>query len=597
MKKPIDLKLLLLSLVCVPLVFNLVFVFVMMHLLESVDVSRSQHVHALNVGTLLGDYAAACLEGSTYAAFSRSRSEEDRRAWHGINRKIEAAKANVIHFVRNDDYVRTYLENFDMKYQRSRRKLAHSNRQMEAGLRQEAINERVSSFDANDETLRYMRPLLMRERELARIEEVEEKKKQELLQIVIIACALLSVSIAAMLMYFINKRIVDRSRHLAGLVGKIAAGADLGSRPEGADEFAKTETALYDMSVTLSQARERERSVFENAVAVIFQLSDELKVARINPACRSLWGYDEHALLGESILKVIVPPDMASARKFFAGCLDSSTEKTCEMRIKSADGVVLYAAISVSFSKTNKSLFCIAHDITEKKTIELQKEELLASVSHDVRTPMTSIQITLSLLERGSFGSVPESCRGKLEAARMSSARSIDLISDFLDLEKISARKSKPDIQVLPLEDLIDGALDAVEPELSKKRLNVQKNLPAKLHVFVDKSQYARVLRNLLKFSVAVAPEGSTVGIDCSIKDEMVTMAINFDDAGLTEPMKESLQFEKSTGMDLRKLGASGMSLALVKEIIENHGNSVDSYCNDSGRSGFKLGLPGSQKH
>jgi PAS domain S-box-containing protein len=594
-KKQVELRLLLLTLVCVPLVFNLFFAFLMMHLLDTVDAARNKHVHARTVGTLIGDYASACLDGSTYAAFSRSGSNEDRRNWWGINRKIESAKAKVIYFVRDDDEVRSYLENFDFLYQRSRRKMQHSNRQMEAGLRQKAIDERISSFDANNTTLQYMRPILMKELELASAEEVAERRQQDLIQAVIIACTLLSTAVAGCLTYFINRRIVMRSRHLAELVNKIAAGEALGKRPEGDDEFSRTQTALYDMAVTLNQARERERAVFDNAVDVIFQLDNDFKIMRINSACRSVWGYDEQALLGESLLKLIQSQDIVFARKFLAGCIESQAEGDFETRIKSADGSVVYSAISASFSKDNKSLFCIAHDITEKKTIELQKEELLASVSHDVRTPMTSIQITLSLLERGVFGVVPAACGARLEAAKLSSAGSIDLISDFLDLEKISARKSKADIQVLMLEDLVDDAIDFVELALSKKNLKVETNALENTRVYVDKYQYTKVLRNLLKYCIGAADENSTIEIESACGSDSVMLRITCAGIQMDEELADSMFIKQAGRLSMKKHGSFGMSLALVKEIVENHGNSIEIDRDDKGRFGFKIAMPGSQ--
>ncbi|MCC7532055.1 MAG: HAMP domain-containing histidine kinase [Candidatus Melainabacteria bacterium] len=595
MKKHVELKLLLLTLVCVPLVFNLFFAFLMMHLLDTVDAARSKHVHARTVGTLIGDYGSACLDGSTYAAFSRSGSEEDRLAWWGISRKIESAKAKVMYFVRNDDDVRSSLENFDFLYQRSRRKMRHSNRQMEAGLRQKAIDERISSFDANNTTLQYMRPILMKEFESARAEEVAERRQQDLIQTVIISCALLSTAVAGCLMYFINRRIVMRSGHLAELVNKIAAGEALGKRPQGDDEFSRTQAALYDMAVTLNQARDREKSVFENAVDVIFQLDSDFKIMRINSACLSVWGYDEQAVLGESILKLIQSQDIVFARKVLAGCIESHAEGDFETRIKRADGSVLYAAISARFSKDSESLFCIAHDITEKKTIELQKEELLASASHDVRTPLTSIQITLSLLERGVFGVVPAQCSARLEAAKLSSAGSIDLISDFLDLEKISARKSRADIQVLMLEELVDDAIDFVDQALSKKHLKVETKGLDNTRVYVDKYQYTKVLRNLLKYCIGLAAENASIEVKAECERDKVVLRITCSGTPMAEALADGKLVKRVGGSSIKEHGNFGMSLALVKKIVENHGNSIEIDSADKGRFGFKIAMPGSQ--
>jgi two-component system sensor histidine kinase VicK len=112
-----------------------------------------------------------------------------------------------------------------------------------------------------------------------------------------------------------------------------------------------------------------------------------------------------------------------------------------ENRIICQDGRGVDFAWSAHWSKADKTLFCVARDITERKQVDRMKRDFVAMVSHDLRTPLTSIQMVLSLLEAEAYGQLSDSGHENLEAAEANVNRLIGLVNGLLDLEKMESGK------------------------------------------------------------------------------------------------------------------------------------------------------------
>src|SRR5262249_35188699 len=143
----------------------------------------------------------------------------------------------------------------------------------------------------------------------------------------------------------------------------------------------------------------------------------EGKFTRINAACERLWGRQPNQIIGKQISDVIVADDVESTMAAVKSVQGESPSAEFENRIKHVDGHEICLLWSVYWSDTESALFCVAHDITERKQAEQMKQDFLGMVSHDLRSPLTSIFGVFQLLNAKAFGELPEMAGAKLGMA------------------------------------------------------------------------------------------------------------------------------------------------------------------------------------
>jgi len=160
------------------------------------------------------------------------------------------------------------------------------------------------------------------------------------------------------------------------------------------------------MANALNERAIKERAVFDNCQDVICTVSDAGSILSINNACLKLWGYQRQELLGHSILEFIVDAqDTAHAFKAVATNHEVSEHESRMIKKNGSQCDVLW---SLSWSQLQEALIAIAHDISQAKELERLKQEFLTMVSHDMRTPLSSISVTTEMLCAGAMGPISQ---------------------------------------------------------------------------------------------------------------------------------------------------------------------------------------------
>ena len=162
------------------------------------------------------------------------------------------------------------------------------------------------------------------------------------------------------------------------------------------------------MDADLKAASARERSLFDNASDVICVLNEEKLFERINPACKKHWGFNADELIGNSLLQMVSQKAASKADLLFQSARLGGEESLFELTLQRKDSSLLETLWSTYWSDEENLLFCVVHDISERKRIEAMKQSYLAMISSDLRIPLASIA---SATERLARSSVPSICQ------------------------------------------------------------------------------------------------------------------------------------------------------------------------------------------
>ena len=232
----------------------------------------------------------------------------------------------------------------------------------------------------------------------------------------------------------------------------------------------------------------------------------------------------------------------------------------------------------------------VAQDALVRIESERLRNSLLAALSHDLRTPLTSLMAQAESLAR-SMPPLAPAQRSMAEALRDESVRMSTLVTNLLDMARIESGEVKLRLQWQAIEEAVGGALRASRAALAGRR--VETEVPADLPlVRYDAVLIERVLSNLLENAGKYTPAGSTVGVSARRHGIWLEVAVSDDGPGLP-PGQEEAVFDKFVRgeRESAKPGV-GLGLAICRAIVEAHGGTIRAANRPEGGAAFVFTLP-----
>jgi signal transduction histidine kinase len=224
----------------------------------------------------------------------------------------------------------------------------------------------------------------------------------------------------------------------------------------------------------------------------------------------------------------------------------------------------------------------VFHDMADEiDRVAKHKQELVSMVSHDLRSPLMSVQVSLELIASGAIGELQARMGKEVNAASRNVKRLIELINDLLDIEKMEAGRLDMHItkqQVLPL---IDSAIDSVSGTASKKGIFIQRPI-FDTTVDCDHQRFVQVLVNLLSNSIKFSPENGEIGIEVEDGEKAVKIKVRDDGPGIEQESIDKIfdRFQQAANkQDVNETNrakkGTGLGLAICKAIVAGHDGQI----------------------
>lgn len=232
----------------------------------------------------------------------------------------------------------------------------------------------------------------------------------------------------------------------------------------------------------------------------------------------------------------------------------------------------------------------VAKNVLIRMESERLRNALLAALSHDLRTPLTSL-VGLSDSLAISAPSLAPHQRELAEALRDDAVRMNNLVSNLLDMARIQSGEVKLNLQWQPLEEVVGSALRACRPQLEQHRLQTRlaRDLPL---IRFDAVLLERVLCNLIENASKYTSPGSCLIIAAEVKEQFLEITFSDNGPGLPRGMEEAV-FEKFTrGEKESAKPGVGLGLAICRAIVEAHGGNISAARPPNGGAAFIFTLP-----
>jgi two-component system phosphate regulon sensor histidine kinase PhoR len=234
-------------------------------------------------------------------------------------------------------------------------------------------------------------------------------------------------------------------------------------------------------------------------------------------------------------------------------------------------------------------------DITGLKELDRMKSDFVAMVSHELRSPVASIQQQLSVMLEGLSGDLTQRQLRMIKRAKERARGLLDLINDLLDISKIEAGMVVQYKEPLQLDDLLEKVHGLMLPEAEAKRLKLKLNIEPPLQLVKgDRNNLEGVFTNLVNNAIKYTPEEGEVTIRVKGEGENVRVEVSDTGIGIS---KEDLprifdRFYRVKSEKTRQIVGTGLGLSIVKHIVEAHLGTISVESEEGGGSTFTVVLP-----
>ncbi len=228
-----------------------------------------------------------------------------------------------------------------------------------------------------------------------------------------------------------------------------------------------------------------------------------------------------------------------------------------------------------------------------EQAIEAARRELVAWVSHDLRTPLAGIRAMTEALEDGIVDD-PETVRRYLSTLRVEADRLAGLVNDLFELSRIHAGALRLALERVSLTDLVSDALAAAGPVASAKGIRLEGRMDGAPELEASPPELARVLRNLLDNAIRETPPGGEISVEAGSDNGQVFITVSDSCGGIPEqdlPRVFDPAFRGETARTPTGDGGTGLGLAIARGLVEAHAGEL-SVANTEKGCRFVVTLP-----
>ncbi|MDD4899324.1 MAG: ATP-binding protein [Candidatus Omnitrophica bacterium] len=350
---------------------------------------------------------------------------------------------------------------------------------------------------------------------------------------------------------------------------------------------------LQEKIFFLERESRKDQAILNSMIEGVVVLAADTRITSLNPTVEKIFGIDAQEATGKLFLEAIrnnelneLVSDVLEKKEFISKEISTVWPLKKHFEIN---------ASPILEDKEIRGCLLVIHDITEIRKLETMRRDFVANVSHELKTPLTSIKGFIETLLEGALDD-KENSRHFLEIIRDHANRLDSLTQDLLILSSAESKEAQLDLSSIDLKELADKVLLGFKAQLKKKDISIRNEIPAGLTVQADSDKIEQVLTNLIDNAIKFNREKGWVRIYSEETHSKIKVGV--EDSGFGIPEKDLPRiFERFYRVDKarsRELGGTGLGLSIVKHIVELHGGSVGLESTEGLGSNFFFSL---QKH
>lgn len=428
----------------------------------------------------------------------------------------------------------------------------------------------------------------------------------------IIFCGLFSSALIFILGYWITRQVTVPVRKFSAAL-KVIAGGDysITVSESGCREFKSLAETFNQMTGSLrthdavlssqnSELKNRNQMLENKALVQDVQLEAELSgyksiikslvdglvvaddrqiIIEINPAAEKLLGVKATEVVGAPLAMIYTLPGLRELEELFKssrGGYLSDSEPVLVLKYNARK--LRFAVTALSEAKgSNRSFLLGVRDVTKEGEVDRLKSGFIAKVSHELKTPLTSMKGSLQfILKKGKWLTGVE--REMLTVCCRNTERLISLVGGIIEISRIEAGQIDFSMRPLQIGEVVLYSLEEIKGAALVRNITLVNDVPMDLpKVFGDYGRLIQVLSNLLSNAVKFSPQNSVVTLSAAVDKQFLSISVADDGKVIPEDERAALfsTFQQMGRPEEGEFCGSGLGLAISKEIIERHGGSI----------------------
>lgn len=347
--------------------------------------------------------------------------------------------------------------------------------------------------------------------------------------------------------------------------------------------------------------KKRTETIVSRMNEAIIGLDDRKNILFANPPALELVGMQEEEIIGFSapelaknnqelqhILKEVLNDEVTGSRTFPAMSID----KDARRQYFNKDVLRVEGQSEDAEMPTNVGFIIILKNVTELKEQDLAKTNFMATLSHELKTPIAAIDMSLNLLEDSRIGDLNEEQHDLAGTIRQNTSRILKMVNEILDISRIETGKLQLEMEVVAPDEVVIKALDNVKTFIAEKHVEVIQHLePGLPSISMDLHKTTAVLVNFLTNAVRYTPEYESVEISVIRQNGSVEFSVQDKGPGISDEEQRKLfqPYRRAAG---DKTKGTGLGLAISKEFVEAQGGKIWVESKVGKGSKFSFALP-----
>jgi len=379
---------------------------------------------------------------------------------------------------------------------------------------------------------------------------------------------------------------------------------------EGHNEFGELAKSFNSMAqkleeyndsnlATLMIEKKRIETLINNMHDPVIGLDENKKIIFVNEEALKIIGLKHYEIIGKSAQDISVSNDLIRSliHELMSGEVRSSQEKPFKIYANNKESYFEKEMITISIIPTGEqNKVTIGHviilrNVTSYKELDFAKTNFIATVSHEFKTPIASIKMSLQLLENTKIGTVNDEQRNLLNSIKDDADRLLNITGELLNMTQVETGNIQLSIIPSKPKEIVSYAINATKNQADQKHirldLSCSENIP---DVLADSEKTAWVLTNLLSNAIRYSHENSSVSILISEIGNTVQFAVTDTGQGIAPQYTEKV-FDRYFRIPGTKKEGTGLGLAISKEFIEAQGGKIRVLSDLGAGSTFTISL------
>lgn len=367
---------------------------------------------------------------------------------------------------------------------------------------------------------------------------------------------------------------------------------------ELANTLNKMAQDIEDKIKEIKTQNQKLAAIFNSMIEGIIVVDKSSHVISINPTIEKIFGVSKEEVLGNIFLESIRNNDISEVINNVLKRGESiSKEISLLLPVRKTFEVsaspIFDSSTSLTINNTVNGCLVVIHDITEIRRLETIRSDFVANVSHELKTPLTSIKGFIETLLEGALDD-KEHNRSFLKIIQDHAERLDKLVNDLLSLSHLESKEIALEMKSFDLRKQVDEIIASFKTQLKKNNIELKNELPSGFVITANKDKIEQVFTNLIDNAIKFNKEKGSIKIYGETVNGRVKITV--EDSGIGIPGKDVPRiFERFYRVDKarsRELGGTGLGLSIVKHIVELHNGTVGVESVEGLGSKFWLTLP-----